>query len=131
MKSFSNYAGLFQIRSNDDDDTTVAGTPLSYGQVFRLVTIQVSHGLFCLYCFGCFSTLINRVCTKFKIFFDLSFMSKCSKFCTELLLILDFHGAYSARIISDLDLFISNHISKMYQASYSANFLYNIHYFLS
>ncbi|XP_022337633.2 uncharacterized protein LOC111133481 [Crassostrea virginica] len=40
VNSFSNYAGLFQIRSNDDDDTTVAGTPLSYGQVFRLVTVQ-------------------------------------------------------------------------------------------
>lgn len=37
---FSDYSGLFQIKSSDDDSTTV-GTPLVYGQVFKLVTVKV------------------------------------------------------------------------------------------
>lgn len=37
---FSDYNGLFQIKSSDDDSTTV-GTPLVYGQVFKLVTVKV------------------------------------------------------------------------------------------
>lgn len=40
VTTFSDYGGLFQIKSNDDDATTV-GTPLEYGQVFKLVTVQV------------------------------------------------------------------------------------------
>uniref|UniRef100_K1PHK5 Uncharacterized protein n=1 Tax=Magallana gigas TaxID=29159 RepID=K1PHK5_MAGGI len=39
VTTFSDYGGLFQIKSNDDDATTV-GTPLEYGQVFKLVTVQ-------------------------------------------------------------------------------------------
>lgn len=37
---FSDYNGLFQIKSSDDDSTTV-GAPLVYGQVFKLVTVKV------------------------------------------------------------------------------------------
>lgn len=40
VTTFSDYGGLFQIKSNNDDATTV-GTPLEYGQVFKLVTVQV------------------------------------------------------------------------------------------
>ncbi|XP_065924958.1 uncharacterized protein [Magallana gigas] len=39
VNTFSDYGGLFQIKSNDDDTTTV-GTPLTYGQVFKLVTVE-------------------------------------------------------------------------------------------
>uniref|UniRef100_K1R9Z4 Uncharacterized protein n=1 Tax=Magallana gigas TaxID=29159 RepID=K1R9Z4_MAGGI len=39
LNTFSDYGGLFQIKSNDDDTTTV-GTPLTYGQVFKLVTVE-------------------------------------------------------------------------------------------
>ncbi|XP_052705816.1 uncharacterized protein LOC128181455 [Crassostrea angulata] len=39
VTTFSDYNGLFQIKSSDDDSTTV-GTPLVYGQVFKLVTVK-------------------------------------------------------------------------------------------
>ncbi|XP_062590952.1 uncharacterized protein LOC134252479, partial [Saccostrea cucullata] len=39
VDSITNYDGLFQIKSADDDSSTI-GTPLVYGQSFKLVTVE-------------------------------------------------------------------------------------------
>ncbi|XP_062601466.1 uncharacterized protein LOC134263170 [Saccostrea cucullata] len=42
VDSITNYDGLFQIKSGDDDSTTL-GTPLVYGQSFKLVSVEAGN----------------------------------------------------------------------------------------
>lgn len=78
---FSDYSGLFQIKSSDDDSTTV-GTPLVYGQVFKLVTVKVCFSN--LLCLAFWSDTCHIDNIHIKMYFFLICNFKCNIEMTRL-----------------------------------------------
>lgn len=78
---FSDYSGLFQIKSSDDDITTV-GTPLVYGQVFKLVTVKVCFSN--LLCLAFWSDTCHIDNIHIKMYFFLICNFKCNIEMTRL-----------------------------------------------